>query len=393
MFPALALTLALSSAHAADDHWAMGDAGWGVLLPKGWDVPEGGWSDWSLKAKHTDGSVLQIWVTPFQVPVNTDNVAAWAEMYKEQIAKEAKADVTVRSKTVIDLAGRKTGHVSLDVVVQGGEGVAEVYAVEGPGHTVHARVVTGKRKAKAAMAALRQVVESVRVDKKPLDTTTGTLTSKEAAFSVTLPEGWRAPLEAEADEVGKLVGKLGIETIDDKVCVVGIYPRANANPDLTLLCPAVVPLDPLDEYSFEGIEAQLHDKFFGGAKTEVPTGEAVTVGDRMGVYFRPPTGTGALRLSVTPFEHRVLTWWGIGGTDGGELDAAMMKMQPSVAFTGPDGGKPVIRADRWAAYYLTYRPTSPMVLGPLVLLVGLIGGAVVMGRRKKNPFEDDDDLV
>jgi hypothetical protein len=371
----------------------MADTGWGVQLPTSWQVPEGGWSDWSLKAKHPDGSVLQIWVTPFQIPITEDNVSAWAEMYREQIAAEAKAEVNIQTKSIIDIAGRKTGHVTLEVVVQGGKGVAEVYAVEGPGHTVHARVITGKRKARSALSALKTVLETARVDTKPSELTTGTLTSKDANYSVTLPDGWRAPLDSESDEVGKIVGKLGIESIDDKVCVVGVYPRANANPDLTLLCPAVIPLDPLDEYSFDAIEAHLHQQFFGGAKTEVPTGEAVTVGDRMGVYFRPPTAAGALRLSVTPFEHRALTWWGVGGTDGATLDAALMKMQPTVQFTGPDGGKPVIRADRWAAYYLSYRPTSPFVLLPGLLLLGLVGGAVVATRRKKNPYEDDDDLV
>jgi hypothetical protein len=389
MLPVLALACALHTAQAADDHWSMADAGMSFLLPDGWQVAEGGWSDWSLKAKHTDGSVLQVWVTPFQVPVDANAVAAWAEMYKEQIATEAKATVNIRSKEVTTLGGRPAGHVTLDVVVQGGEGVAEVYAVEGPGHTVHARVVTGKRKAKSAMADLRTILETARLDQEPLDFTTGTVASKEGEYSVTLPEGWRVPLDPEASEVAKVVEKLGMEAVNDDVCVVGVYPRANANPDLTLICPSALQLDPLDSYSFDGIQEQLHARFFGNAKAEVPPGESVTIGDRTGVYFRPPTGSGALRLAVVPYNRGVLTWWGIGGTDGSTLDAALLKMQPTVSFTGADGGQPKIRADRWAAYYLTYRPTSPIVLGPLVLLIGLIGAAVAATRRKKNPFDDD----
>ena len=388
--PALALALLLSTAQAEDDHWALADAGWAVKLPDGWEVPSGGWSDWSLKARHKDGSVLQVWVTPFQVPVTKDSVAAWAKMYEAQIAEEAKAEVSVVDQEVIELAGRTTGHVSLKVVVQGGKGVAEVYAVEGAGHTVHARVVTGERKARASMAALRSLVETARIDQAPYGTTTGKLSSDKGGFELTLPEGWRAPLRAEDDEVAKVVATIGIEEIDRTTCVVGLRPRAVDNPDVTLLCPTPLHLDPLDEHSFEGVEAQLHEQFFGRAKAEVPVGEAVTVGDRMGVYFRPPAATGAFRLAIAPYDQGMLTWWGVGGTDGADLDAALVQMQSSVAFTGPDGGAPIIRADRWLSYYLSYRPTSPMVLGPLVALIGLIGGAIALARRRKPSYEDID---
>ena len=172
--------------------------------------------------------------------------------------------------------------------------------------------------------------------------------------------------------------------------MVGIQTRASANPDLTLLCPSALQLDPLDEYSFEAIEGQLHERFFGSAKAEVPRGESIEIGDRMGVYFRPPTGAGALRLGVAPYDRGTLTWWGIGGIDGPTLDASLLQMQPTVQYTGPDGGKPKIRADRWVSYYVSHRPTSPFVLGPLVVLIGLIGAAVAASRRRKNPYEDLD---
>lgn len=388
MVPCLSLALALlaTSAQAEDDHWVLADAGWGVKLPAGWEVPSGGWSDWSLKAKHKDGSMLQIWVTPFQVPVNKDNVASWAKMYEEQIAAEAKAEVSVVDQEVIDLGGRKTGHVTLKVVVKGGKGVAEVYAVEGAGHTVHARVVTGARKAKTATTTLRTLIETVRIDQAPFTTKSGKVASDQGGFELTLPEGWRVPLQAEDDEVAKVVGTIGIEEID-RSCVVGVRARAVDNPDVTLLCPTALHLDPLDEHSFEGVEATLHEQFFGRAKAEVPVGEAVTIGDRMGVYFRPPAATGSFRLAIAPYDQGMLTWWGVG-SDG--LDADLMKMQSSVAFTGPNGGAPIVRADRWLSYYLTYRPTSPLVLGPLVLLVGLIGGAIALARRRKPAYEDID---
>jgi hypothetical protein len=61
-----------------------------------------------------------------------------------------------------------------------------------------------------------------------------------------------------------------------------------------------------------------------------------------------------------------------------------------VAFTGPDGGQPIISPDKRVMYYLKYRPTSaPVILGGLVL-VGIIGGAVTMIRRRKPAYEVDD---
>ncbi len=386
----LALLFAAQTAMAADDLWDIPDAGWAVRLPADWEVPSGGWTEWSLKARHTDGSIMQIWVTPYQIPVDKDSVGAWSKMYEQQIADEASAEVQVRGQEVLTIAGRSTGHVSLDVKVKGGDGVAEVYAVEGPGRTIHARVVTGDRKAAKATAALREVVESAKVTKAPLPVGGRTLKSEKGEFAVTLPEGWRPPLSPEESEVAKIVGTLGLEALDTTVCAVGILPKANENPDLTLLCPTALHLDPLDEYSVQGIEDQLHERFFGRAKAEVPEGEAVTIGDRMGLLFRPPSANGAFRLAVAPYNLGILTWWTLGSTDGPTLDAALSTMRPTVQFTGNNAGAPIVRADRQLAYWLTYRTTSPVVLGPLALLLALIGAIGFKLTRKPAAIDDDE---
>lgn len=373
-------------AAAPDDAaWALADAGWAVTLPAGFSVPAGGWSDWSLKAKHSDGSVLSVWVTPFQVPVSADAVAAWAAQYQAQLAGEAQAVVEVAQTEVIEVAGRPTGRVLLDVTVPGGEGVAEVYSVEGAGHTVHARVVTGVRKAGRARAALKALMESVYVKQGPFAVDAGEQVSVDGGFSVRLPEGWRAPLPAEADEVARGVAELGMDE-PNPACVTAVRPRAAAAADLALWCPVGLHLDPVDPQSVGTIAAELHARFFGEAEGRVPSGEAWPLPDRLGVLFRPPVAQGSLRVGVVPYDRGMLTLWmrSESGPDE-DLDAALVGFRDGLAFSGEDGGQPIIRADRWVVHMWIHHPTSPWVWGPVGVVVGL--AAWWLGRRRGRSWE------
>jgi hypothetical protein len=116
----------------------------------------------------------------------------------------------------------------------------------------------------------------------------------------------------------------------------------------------------------------------------------ITVGDRTGGLFRPRDGDNPIRLLVAPFDGGlVATYMRAASLDASAADAAMNALASTVTFTGPDGGKPLIRPDRWVGYYLSYRPTHPFVLAPVLLL---IGGIVFLARRKKsgNPYDDFD---
>ena len=131
--------------------------------------------------------------------------------------------------------------------------------------------------------------------------------------------------------------------------------------------------------------------FFGKAGAELPPGELIAVGDRTGALFRPRDGENPIRLLVAPYDGGLMATWLRGSVaDVAAADAAMMAMASTVKFTGPDGGQPLIRPDRWVSYYLTHRPTHPFVLAPMLLI---IGGIVVLVRRGrgKNPYDDFDD--
>ena len=70
------------------------------------------------------------------------------------------------------------------------------------------------------------------------------------------------------------------------------------------------------------------------------------------------------------------------GDDATVLDTALMALLPGVRFTGPGGGQPIIGLDKRVGYFLTYRTTSPFVVGPFILLIGVVGFVVVSSRRR-----------
>ena len=145
------------------------------------------------------------------------------------------------------------------------------------------------------------------------------------------------------------------------------------------------------EHSFDAIEAEWREMFFGKAGAELPPGERVAVGDRVGALFRPRDGANPIRLLVAHFDGGLMALWLRGAAlDAAGADALMMKAATTVAFTGPNGGAPHIRPDRIASYYLNHRPAHPLVWGPILLLIGGIGFAV-RRNRGRDPYADLDD--
>lgn len=379
----------MESAAHAEEGWDLGDLGLVADLPAGWTVPEGGWADWQLKAKHTDGRVLQVWSTPWQVPMDDAAAVAFETLYADQLATEAKATITSRKHETAKIGGRRSVRVTLGLDVKGGEGVAELVAFEGPGRTIHVRSVGNARRSKALRDDLTAFVEAFKVTKGPLDTGTKTVTG--AGFSTTLPDGWRVPLEPELEKTRALLEAVGAELKPD-ACVAGVRPAPVGDPQVVLVCPSSMRVGILDEHSFEAVEAELHTKLFGRSEANgvaVPPAEQVQVGDRVGLYYRPPAAKLAVRMVLAPMGTDMVQAWGLAPVDqGADLDAAMMQMLPGVSFTGDGGGAHVVGIDKKVAYYVQHRPTSPLVWGPLGLVVLLGLGGVVLGRKK--PVVEDD---
>jgi hypothetical protein len=393
MAPLLALALALSPL-APTPAWAQGDAGFEmndlggtVTLPRGYASEL--WTDAELKAKHPQGRIFKLWMHPWQVAVDEDASKAWADRVKAGLEAEGVKEVGLTKREVVEIGGRKTAWMAYELSISGGRGVAYAAAFTGEGSTVFLRIVAAKRGARQAEADLRATLEGLALKKGPLDTGTGAVESA-AGFTAQLPDGWRAPLRDELDLVRKVTAKVGEEGLSPDDCWVGVRPPPTGDPDVIFACRSQYYVGPLDDHSFEGVEAEVHERWFGRAEKPVPTAGKVDVGDRIGLYYMPPVAANPVRLALAPFDGGMMVMWGLAGQlDESGLDKAMNDILPTVAFTGPDGGAPIIGADKRVAYYLKYRPTSPLVLGPGLALLALVGGGIVLARRKSPDLDDD----
>ena len=383
-----ALLLAVSLALAGQTTYPMNDAGITLTLPKGWEMTR--WSDWDFKAKGGDGLLFNVSTTSYQVPVTPETVKAWAEQDASDMKKQGFSDAVVVSATVEQVHGRPTGRVQLALKPDDGRPLRAVYYgadFEGAGQVIHLYAIGLTRFDDRVKGTIDDVLDKLTLDKAP-EKDAGPTVSTKAGFSATLPAGWRAPFPEEMDAVTALTAKVGEDKLNPDDCWVALLPPAVGDADLIVTCHTGLYLGPIDEHSAEGEEPGVRDHFFGKVTPPVPAGQAVPIGDRTGLYFRPSVeGVPPLRLAVAPYGGgEVMISWGLGShLDGAGMDAAMMGMLPTVKFTGPDGGKPQIGLDRWLSYYLRYRTFSPMVLGPFVLMLGAFVGLLRLLRKKPAP--------
>ena len=384
------LGTAAPAAHA--EPFLMNDVGGTLTLPAGFEMVR--WSDWDFKAKGANGTLMyKLWLTPYQAPINKVTGAVFADEYVRKLGNEGGGDGELQRTEIKTLGGRDVVISEIVFKAKGGKGAEGVYigaAMAGAGQTIHSRVISSKRNAKAARKALESTLTNFKLKKKPVDVVTGEVTSG-AGFAAMLPDGWRAPVAPEMSEVLGITSKMWKSELGSDECFSGIKTAGIGEPDVLFACAKFWDGSPVDELSFSTIEQEWREIFFGKAGAELPPGELVEVGDRTGALFRPRDGEHPIRLLVAPFEDGLMATWlrGSGG-DAAAADTAILALAPTVKFTGPDGGKPLIRPDRWVSYYLTHRPTHPFVLAPLVMV---IGGIVVMARRGrgKNPYEDFED--
>ena len=391
----LALNLSLSTAHASDeaDGYGMADVGATAWLPDGWTSIT--WADWELIAESKDRSVrLKLWTTPFQVTPDDASARAWADLAATQYQAQGHVDVGVVATGVREQAGRPTAWATLQFKFAEDKrqsGVVYLRSVAGAGQVIHISTLASARNSKAAEAAADAIVDRLRLDKVPLDTS-GDRVESAAGFAATLPTGWRTPLEPELGKLREATAVVGEEKLDPARCWAALRPPPRGDkPDVIFACQLGVHLDPVDARSFADIEAELHARFFGRSDNPVPAATPVTVGDRMGFYFRPPVKTEAVRLVLAPYNGGLMMLWGLSGhLDEAGLDSALTALLPTVTFTADGGGQPIIGIDRRVAYYLKWHPTSPMVLGPAALLAALVIGGVALSRRAKpDPLDGD----
>ena len=387
-----ALWVSMFTPPAQAEPYLMNDVGGTLALPSGFEMVR--WSDWDFKAKGANGTIMyKLWLTPLQLPITKESGRIFAEEYVEKLGKEGGGDGEVKRTELKTLGGRDVVISEIHFKAKGGNGASGVYlgaAFTGAGQVIHSRVISSVRNAKAARTALESTLTSFSLKKGPLETREGEVSSG-AGFAATLPEGWREPVDPERPGVLAITSKMWKSELGAEDCFVGLRPATVDEPDVLFACKKFWDGSPVDSFSFPDIETEWREIFFGKAGAELSPGEQVNVGDRVGALFRPRDGANPIRLLVAPYDGGLMATWYRGATDDAKAaDAVMLEVAPTVKFTGPDGGKPLVRPDRWVGYYLSHRPTHPFVLAPIVLVVGAIVVLVRRGRGR-NPYEDFED--
>jgi hypothetical protein len=371
----------------AQGGYLMNDVGAWVYMPPGLEPDAGGWSDTGFSAKTGDGGVeLKIWLTDFQVPITMDAMQAWGKEYLAKVDDLGGKNAKITSAQLHDWGDKKGGEVDVEFDLKDNiKGYAYHAIIQSNAQMIHIRSLAAGRNAPHAKQILEQVATSLKRVKEPAPEQTGTLTSS-AGFTVTMPEGWRAPIEGpETDKVLRRAESVGIDDISDARCATAIVPPPAGELDVFLACKQKYFIGPLDEYSWKAEEKQLYDLFhFEEAK--IPTAEQVHVGDRLGFYYKAREGEKPMRLVVAPYEGGLLLLWGIAGSMHAEqLDETMKSAMASVKFTGPNGGQQAITLGDRINYWIKYRPFSPQVLVPAFLLVAGLVALFIAGRRFFHP--------
>ncbi len=382
----LLLSLLSWSAFAEDvesPEFLLDDLGVRIDLPDDWTMTL--WADWEFKAERSDQSVkIWAWGSPGQVIPSQDDLGVWAGVCEAKATELGGQQAETTSKLIVEAGGRTTARTSVAFDFQGKvKGVLEcaTFAVEG--QVFHMAALAAEKRKKLCAAALDDLLEGLEVNKPPVSYA-GPQKVSASGIEVTLPSGWHAPHPKEMPAVSMAAHGLGLKDIE--ACWSAVKPAANGEHDIMIGCQGGLLLGVVDEYSFAGIEAdEVRPVFFGSVAVDPAL--PVELSDRTGFAYEIAS-TDGLRVGAVPYDQGIARYWAVGGsTRGTALTEALTAAMKGSTFSGPH---PVGPMDQ-VSHYLTYRPTSPLVLGPAGLFLALLGGlGFLLGRGGGHKYEDLD---
>lgn len=367
------LSLLLSLAFAGSSY-DMNDVGVVIDLP-GWESLR--WSDESFRGTNKAGPMaIEVWYTPWQLPVDKETAKDLGVVYRSRLESVEHANnARVEDMAVEEVGGRPTALSTLRFNFDrvGAKGILEGASFAGDGRMVHLIVYGPLEAAGKIRAARQQILESLKQNKPAAALDTNPLKAPFGAIS--LPSGWRAPLPSEnVEELSKTTGEA-----DPSKCVSIVRPHAVLKPDLLLLCPRDWHFGVLDKDSFPELEPQFRAKLYGKAAEKVEAGRLLTLADRSAVTYAPRMADYDLRVTLLPYENKVLQISALGVTgQAEELETAVNTTLSSVAWSGADGGKPAYTTGETLVHGVKYNPFHPLKL--LCIAIGL-GGVGLLARR------------
>ena len=373
------------SAFAQDDaeEFLLADLGVRIDLPDGtWRMTR--WSDYDFKAEYaspTGTMLLFAWATPLQIPVSDPE--GWTATYETKLEELQGLDPKIVKAETENVGGRPVALIDAAFTFgEGGlEGLLYGATLEIAGQNLHLATVSGKQNARELGKQRTVILDKLDVRTAPLRGKFGS--SVEASgITTTLPKAWRPPFDPEFPHVvTPAIKQLGLPDLEG--CWTAIRPAAGIDVGVMITCQGGLQLGVVDEHSFEAADVVVRETIFGSVPVEPAT--PIDVGDRLGFVYAPREG---LAVGIVPYDRRVSRPWVLNAPDpAADLAAAL----EGSTFSGPHPASPVDQA----TYWLVHRTTSPLVLGPLALIVLVLGGGIAFlasrgGSRSRYADFDED---
>lgn len=202
---------------------------------------------------------------------------------------------------------------------------------------------------------------------------------------VTLPAGWRKPLQGELEALSPALKNIGMVELDPARCWMAMTPTILDEADLVVGCVKDLQIGVLDEHSLPYEEESIRGQLFGSKATAREAGEAVTLGDRLSIFYPMPSdGHQDAIMAITPFGNQALMTYGlVREVEGQTARSTVEALLPSAVFPGADNGAPQIAATEWISYGLRAR----LGLVSLVLSPALAWAVLMWQRAAKRQRE------
>jgi hypothetical protein len=369
----VASILATTPARAEDEKYLLGD--FGLKLNLGDDWTNTAWSDWAFDGNKVDRTqLIYVWGKEIQVDVRAEDLDAWSKVFVDKIDSLKGKDPTVRVKEVREIGGHPVARFEIDYAM----GDAK-YAMSGAtftveGQVVHVGLVSLGAKAAEGAKSLDTILSTAEYRKPPKAAVEGAELTAPGIVSK-LPAGWHVPLEVEAGELQSPARGFGIDDLTG--CWTAVRGHANAEPDVLVACPGKVNLGVVDDYSFEGVDAQIRERFFKGAPVH-GVEKVLSQDGHLGFLYTFDTAAGSLVAGIVPFGTGVARLYAYAPV---EKDPAFEATVRTLITDSKFEGQHPAGFGQYFTYYLKYRPFSPMVIVPALLLLGLTGLIVSLIRK------------
>jgi hypothetical protein len=379
----LSIIVLLASAEAKDEEFLLGDLGV-KIDPAGWHMDR--WSDWDFRATSADGTViLGVWATPLQTPIGSD-AAAWGPAIEAKLVEFGARDPKIGG-TRVDAGPPPTARVEYTFDLPGGaKGVAFAATREIAGQDLQLVAMTRAPTGARAKTLLESTLAKLEMRKPPLPAPKGPL--EVGGHAIPAPEGWRKPLEAEADTVLAEVTAIGGEELTG--CGWLFHPVPGQKPGILLVCPSRQHFGVLDALTVDDVAAEVAPHLFG--KAAPPPASFLQLPDRGALVWKVPVAGKGLRMALVPVGTTAMRVWAAAPADDAALDAALKDALTGATWAAPHE---LVWTEQ-ASYYLNYQPLSPQVLCPVTGVLCPLGllaaagtaGGLAWSRRKKKATDD-----